>query len=303
MPLAPLVVKNTTFFEQNGNGWTESFYTQGITTDLNAHAAYLKTVTDKRRLLIGKNTSIRAYRVSFESGVGGEPLKGDSFLVYYGQAGFSTEPSAAPTVALLATWHAGGGQRRKHQFMRGIWDAVESEGGAYIPSYGTWQTKFDQWVMALGAALPGVKAAGAGWLRRTPAYTNTIVNYVADASEYVTFETLNPIPVYVPGPPPSGVPRFIPVECRVTKLNTTSVLNGSLNVTVLDNTHFRTTKPIAAGVFRSAGQVSFYDPNLMLCDVVPATGLLQITPQKIVERKVGTPLLESRGRSKGKPRV
>jgi hypothetical protein len=303
MPLPPFVVKGTIFFELGGNGFTESFWWVGLTADLSAHSAYLLNVVNKRRVLLGKEASIHAYRVSFESGVGGAPVLGDSYLQYYNQAGFSSEIADFATTALLCTWKDATFQRRKQQFMRGIWDNVVSNGGSYIPSYGTWQTKFDAWRGAISAAVPGVKGPGAGWVQRVPINGNIITNYTSDADSYVTFTTLGVIPNVPQVLPAIGEPRNTPLMIRITKLNTRSVLNGQRLITVLDDHTMRTTQPIAAGAFKLAGKFVFYDLNFREAGTNPADGLISITGEKIVERKVGTPLLELRGRRKAAPKV
>lgn len=296
MPLAPYVVKATTFFGQGGNGWTESYWWQGQSGDAIAQAAALLNITNKRRVLLGAQSSIRAYRVSYETDGGGNMLLQDSELNYYGQTGFSTEPSDVADDALLLEWKDATGQRRKFQFMRGLWDASITSGGAFDPNYGTWNTKFTAWLTALNAPVAGVKAQSVGWIRRTPYQVGIITNYVSDDNGNVVLTLAAPLIIGQLQPTLTGLPLNTPLEATIKGVNNKSTLNGTKLVRVADATHVVLVKPLATLPFRSQGTITFYDRNLILVGTDPTSGLLRIKQQKIVERKVGAPLLESRGR-------
>lgn len=285
MPL----LKITNFFEGRSHGWTESYFAGFATNDLgSAYVNIALPIANDRAQLLGDPCYIKAIRVSVERNDDGTTVLRDSYLQYvkilpaFGSAEVTRKLAADSDVALQVIWQNATNQLRKFIFLRGIWDDVETAGGEYVP-VGSWNGRLNNWRATLFAK-------SVGWDSK-PQFAKTIItNYATDAGNHITLTLAGAIF----GNPPVGLP-YPYTQVRISKLNNKSVLNGLLTVLPLSPNTCITVAPIAAGPFISPGTLTTYSHLF-----IPAAN---IRAQKIVTRKAGAPLLESRGRVRAKPKV
>jgi hypothetical protein len=280
MPLPPLLVKGTIVFDGVRHGWTESYWWISSVDDLNPNADFLGTVVPKRAKMLGTQSGIQAYRVSFETDAAGNPVLGDSVLRYITQPG-NADPDWSndeEDVGVLATWRNLDAKRRKNQFVRGTPDAIDVENGRFDTGLAGWQSAWNAWV--------GVMVGKpTGWVTRTKVKVVAVTGYSTDPDSGQVVYTV-PAGTFGAGPYKQQV-------VRVAGLNTQSVLNKQQIVLPTSDTEAHTVKPIAAGPFVTQGKMTTYDFGFVAC--------ANIYAQKIVTRRVGAPLLVSHGRRKARP--
>lgn len=275
------VIKATLMFQTNSFGWSESFFWNAPgTEDLIPQGASLQVIAQKRAALLGAQSFVKAQRVSIELNNNNEPVVGDSFLEYFRYNGASVPAADDPDTAVLVTMRNQTASRRRNMFLRGIWDDVNGLGGFYLPGTAGWQSAFDTWRAAM-------LARQVGWMSRTQ------VNVVA-----ITGYTVDPDTGFVQVTLAAAAPQLTPglvQQVRIRGVNVTSPLNGTQLIRGIDSTHFWLEKPLALIAYQFGGEVIFYSQALEVAST--------IGPQKIVTRRAGAPLLQSRGRRRAKPRA
>lgn len=262
------IIRATLFFESEGYGWTETYAREGPAL---ADFGYL-TITDalaqKRAKLNGAETYIRYLRWSQD-----DVFRDSMGHTYSGSGlrGLSTEPSAAPQLALMARFRNAAGTRYKLAYLRGIWDSVSATGGTYTPTVaftGYWddfRAKLlqDAW----------------GWVGRnvtTKANVGTVAQLEAGTVAVTCATNL------FPGPYP------MKATVRVSGVQGATQLNGVHVVQASSATQFTTQNRIAIFPYLTGGVVTYNTETLQLIG--------QASPQRIVERKPGRPSYKSRGR-------
>jgi len=279
MPV-PAIVKATLIFQTGSFGWTESFLWAVLSNDLNLQNASLQVIAQKRAALLGAQSFIKAQRVSFESDQDGNAVAGDSFLAYNRYNGAQTPTSDDPDTAVLVTMRNLVAQHRRNMFLRGIWDDVNGQGGFYLPSVAGWQSAFNSWAAAM-------LARQAGWWHNTKSAPKVVSNYVmASPSGYVTV-TME-LDAFGAGPYVKQVVRF-------QGINVTSPINGTQLVTPISATECVLEKPLALLPYTGGGVMFTYTRSIDVASTIDA--------QKIVTRRAGAPLLQSRGRRRGRVRA
>lgn len=279
MPV-PAIVKATLFFETAAYGWTESFFWSILSNDLTPQMASLQVIAQKRAALLGSNSFIKAERVSFETDQDGNPVKGDSFLQYIRYNGSIVPTSDDQDTAVLVTMRNLVAARRRNMYLRGIWDDVNGAGGFYLPTIAGWQSAFNSWVAAmLGRA--------AGWMAVDQINRVGISGYTVDPDTGYVQVTLS-----------AAAPQIVAgglQEVRIRGVNTKSPINGMQLIRGIDSTHFWLEKPLALIAYQFGGEVIFYSSHFEQA--------VTIDGQKIVTRRAGAPLLQSRGRSRARTRA
>jgi len=274
------IVKATLFFQVNSFGWTESFFWQVASNDLNPQMASLQVIAQKRAPLLGSQAFIKAERVSFERNDAGNPVTGDSFLQYVRYNGSTVPTADDPDTAVLVTGRNLVAERRRNMFLRGIWDDVNAAGGFYLSSVAGWVSAFDNW-------RAGMLARQAGWMARTKVNTVPITGYTVDPDSGFVQVTLAL-------PAAQLVPNEVQ-QVRIRGVNTKSPINGTQLIRGIDSTHFWLEKPLALINYQFGGEVIFYSQAIEVMNTLDA--------QKIVTRRAGAPLLQSHGRRRAKPRA
>jgi hypothetical protein len=277
MPV-PAVVKATLFFQQGSFGWTESFFWSVASNDLNAQMASLQIIAQKRAAILGTQAFVKAERVSFETDQDGLPVSGDSFLAYTRYLGQTFNGSDDADAAVLVTMRDVTAHRRRNMYLRGIWDDVNGAGGFYLPGITGWQSGFNNWAAAM-------LARQVGWMPSTVIARGAVANYTVDpVTGYVT--------VVCDGDPFAATVGK-KQEVRFTGVNVRSPLNGMQLVTPFNATSCNLEKPLALLPYVGGGTVAVYGHSFNVVSTIDA--------QKIVTRRAGAPLLQSRGRRR--PRV
>jgi len=276
--------KVTWFFAGTTWGWTESLWYNS--TDNNHRTTLLaaNNVAAARAELLGKECKIFATRVSTEG------VSPDALLRYQdwtptfkknSKGDITEQETDHEDAALLIRCSNNDDRKHKFIFLRGIWDAIDVNHGKYDP------TVFD-WGRRMTAYLTTITNKQWGWVGVVNKTAKVpVTGYTADADDRITF-TLgrNLFPVDAIGQ--RGRVRF-------GGINGTSVLNGLQIVDIISQTSCRTAKAIGAGTYRFGGLASYATYDFI--------GIKFSDDQKIVERKVGAPLLQSRGRLKNRPRA
>lgn len=277
----PVIVKATLFFQTNSFGWTESFLWDGVNEqNLNVHMASLQIIAQKRAALLGKSSFIKAERVSLETGDTGQPRLGDSILQYVRYNGASVPDSDEPDAAVLVTMRNLVAQHRRNMFLRGIWDDVDGQGGFYLPSVSGWQSAFNSWAAAM-------LAKQAGWWHYEKSAGFDVDTYtVAPATGYVTITVLGD--AFGDGP-------YSKIRVRLSGVNVKSAINGQWVGTPVSNSQIILEKPMALLPYTGGGVLYTYTRSL---DVAAS-----LDAQKIVTRRAGSPLLQSRGRRRASVRT
>lgn len=274
------IVKATLILQTGSFGWSESFFWQVASNDLNPQMASLQIIAQKRAALLGSQSYVKAERVSFEQNDAGQPVVGDSLLQYVRYNGSVVPGSDDPDTAVLVTMRNLVAARRRNMFLRGIWDDVNGAGGFYLPTVAGWQTAFNSWA----AAMLGRQA---GWMARTQ------VNRVA-----VSTYSMDPDTGYVQVTLAAAAPQLVAnetQEVRIVGVNNKSPINGTQLIRGIDSTHFWLERPLALINYQFGGEVVFYSQAIEVATTIDA--------QKIVTRRAGAPLLQSHGRRKAKPRA
>lgn len=262
-------------FFQKKQGWSEVYYKD--TEELNLEAVYdqVTPMAQKRALLLGQECTIDAVRVSREG------VDNDSVLRYPVLTGLSGVEAAPPDDALLVRMGNNDNTRRRQMYLRGIYDGLGHKGGDLNNEFPPFVEHFTPWAreIVLGNYVwPSVdpdtrKAVG-------------ITTYTSNPAQFVTFLLKEPLF------PPAMFGKTIRV--RVSRLNGGSALNKSLLVNVIDATKCETFEPYAVFPWRFGGRI--------LYTTLKNVRITAVSPQKIVSRQVGAPLLASRGRQKATAR-
>lgn len=279
MPV-PFTIKATLFFQVNSFGWTESFFWLTTSNNLVVQSAALNVIAQKRAVLLGSQAFIKAQRVSVEYDDLGAKRVGDSFLSYNRYNGSGTPGADDPDTAVLVTARNLVAQRRRNMFLRGIWDDVNGAGGFYLPTIAGWQTAYNSWMVAM-------LTQAAGWMASDRRGEFNLVTYTMSP----TSGTVN---VQLEGTP-FLAPNDARQEVRFSGVNNKSALNGMKLVDPVDVDNCNLVKPLALLPYSFGGKMIAYLNHFEQFSTIDA--------QKIVTRRAGAPLLQSRGRRRAPART
>ncbi|MBN9118701.1 MAG: hypothetical protein J0I06_06015 [Planctomycetes bacterium] len=280
--------KVTYVFEGQGRGWTESYWLSASYDEHEKAEGPTDRLAKLRANLLGLEARIKAFRISKES-------EGpDSYLVYrdyfsekinipgVDNGGNITTSAAMPDVAVLLRCMDSLKRRHKFVFLRGIPDRVETKNGQY--------TKDVVYDGLMKAFVKGLAAEQWGWWgvkQATKKSKIKIVSVTKSETSLVTFTFAENI---FPAPLVGKVTRV-----RITGVNKKSAYNGTHLVRVNDATQCQTVNPLGVGPYYFGGVGAWTENEFV------AIG--SALDQKIVSRKAGAPLLESRGRQPARPRA
>lgn len=267
----PLIRVNL-FFQQQGYGWTETYWTQGTDTDIRSYNTKVNNLANKRAVCSGAQTFITASRISAE-GVFRDAT--GAFFPGDGLQGTATQISDAPATALLVGMKDISAAKARNIFMRGIWDSCVDEGGKFIPT-AAYSAK-------LNAFFAEIVQQNWGWLGATTRTTAGVMTVTQDPSG-VVLVAVN-ADIFVAPFPVLGTVRISGV-LGATQLNGQDIISAS------DARHFSTRRRISIFPYTTGGKVTFNTKAF-----IPA---LVCTAKRIVERKPGRPSYLSAGRRKAR---
>jgi hypothetical protein len=279
MPDTPRVLKATFVFETRTYGWTESFLWQNPDLNLTLAMPAIQIIAQKRAALMGQQSSMKAQRISVESDDAGNPRVGDSYLLYNLLNGVQGEDSADEDLAVLVTMRNLIAQKRRNMFLRGIPDGVEDKGGQIDFGFSDWLSRLQSWTAAM-------LAKGVGWWSADKDGGHAVTGYVFDAATGWTKVNVAAGSFVAP------FGRLF--EARFVGVNGQSALNGRHLVRSIDATSCWVEKQLALANWVFGGTMFLYARHFEQA--------VTLNAQKIVTRRAGAPLLQSRGRRKAQVR-
>jgi hypothetical protein len=257
-------------FVQGTYGWTEKYYTNKTSDNLQTYYDRATAIIQKRMLLCGAQTSAQYLRLSFED------VRGDSLLFSYpiGQPPPTAgKVSDAPTTCLLLNLADTTRTYKKLVYLRGIWDDQVDTGGRYKkdPVYESLVINF--WSF--------LRQDGWGWMgtdRPTPKRKITAISQENDGTVRITHS----------GAPWPGADPYDNLAVRIAGVELSKNLNG-LAVVVPQSPQVAITLrriPIYPGT--SGGRIGYVGKSLKLVDFG--------TISRVGEHRTGRPILQPRGR-------
>lgn len=265
------VAKVTFSFIQNVYGWTESYFLDNPSADLQAELAKGEALAAKRAAMLGAQGTIQAVKVSNEQ-VARDVIVGASS---YG--GNGAKPSDAPDTAVLIKRFGPTPVAQAPLYLRGIWDEVVKEGGVFDFSNGPFLAAYNAW-KALLVSTP----LGWGFLAKDPAgsdespvvtvsqNTNGTVSISCTDNIFNAFATGDEVKIFVSG------------------VTGAAAINGSNIAAVTLPNAVTTIKRIPIFPYLSGGKISFTTPKFYK--------IANTQINRVVERKAGRPLYVSVGR-------
>jgi hypothetical protein len=278
--------KVTLVFEAGSRGWTESYI---FSSAGDSHAPVEGPATrlaNARIELCGQGARIKAIRISKE-GIGPDSLlrytdiKPTVVKVPDAQGNvLSFGPRAQPNVALLVRCSDVTEAKRKYIYLRGIPDLIEVNGGMIEDNkiYAALFDKFRKQLINESWGWSGVATKyGPADLLNYESTVNGVITFTLQANLFQNADFGKR------------------VMARFRGVNGKSQLNGPQLVKVTDAQSGKLVYPLSLLAYKNGGQVSYSTLDFQKIEIVD--------PHKVVTRKAGAPLLESRGRAKAKPRV
>lgn len=280
--------KCVAFFSSGQRGWSETYYvdaeqilanptTQNPNNwgNFSAVSNSFKTIIlSKRMPLAGKQVQCFAVRISSVANPG-------QALLDYKDIPASNQQQDAdnPPSDLVCTQYTPDFSRRRQTHLRGIWDVIDAEGGKLITTP-AWDGLFAGFAAALSSP-------GWGWIGRSVTHLADIADYVQDIDTGQVHFTLQANLFTNP---------FVnsTVSVRVSGINGTSELNGSLTVKVNSLLTCTTTTRISVFPYSFGGKMRWNERGFIKISTTIGT--------KIGSRDTGAPLLQPHGRAKKRVR-
>jgi hypothetical protein len=275
--------KVTFVFDGRQCGWSESHWLNSIDASHEITMDAAKKLAAKRAALLGVECFIKAIRVSTE-GTGPDAMlryvRYRPKFIESANGDLVGEKAAQKDVALQIRMENAAHTQHKLVFLRGIWDAVESDQGEYIDN--------DEWRPVIDAYRKLLLSGPWGWFGstgRTKVKLSNVQRGINTDSAVFSFAA-NLFPDGLAGKR---------VKIRISGVNGgQSNLNGVHVVSVTDRMTCSTEFPLAVSnrVENGWGSYNTYD----------FIQYASFDDQKIVTRETGAPLLESPGRRPRKAR-
>lgn len=273
--------KGTFIFDMPKHGFTESWYVNNSSSNLDTVRDRFAIVASKRALLMGDGCTMQAVRISNDD----EPGRvGKTYALI--KTGNSENGAMASNVAINCIFGTEDNNFQKLVQVRGGWDNWEGNGGALIAE-GELQSRFNAWKAALIAEQFGFKSIASRATFQVTGYTvspqgRVIITVVhANAPGTTALTAIGPV----------GTTKAM----RFSKVNGKSRLNGVQVAVVTSATTLELVKPLGLTEFVTPGRVEV--PSFTVRQV--ANGDLQ----RLGNRQAGAPLLASVGRRSALPRT
>lgn len=271
----PLIFKCTQIFQGPQHGWEETWWILEPTDDYQKVMDRLQELCGFRAKLLGKQAKIIGQRVSAEGIVADAIARA---TVYPGNEEFDCDE---PDAALLFRVENGPRTKHKNCYLRGIPDVIDEQFGVYNPVPGGFGGLVNEWKTCL-------QQRGWGWYGTPNGGRIKIFllqpGYESVGNNRIKFTLAAPL-VIPGGAPPQFAVRFAGIN-KPAKSN----LNSQVIVTQDDATHVTTILPYGVLPWVSGGWLNYNSKNFI--------GVAQGAALRIVTRRVGAPLLVSRGRGR-----
>lgn len=270
------IVRCNFFFQQQGYGWTETYWTTGTDTDIRQYFDKADTLAKKRAILSGKETFLEAVRLSAEGvfrDATGVTYPGD------GLKGKADQISDAPATALLIGMKNAAATKARNIFLRGVWDACVDEGGRFKPT-DAYTGYLNQFFAELTQAAP---QTGWGWLGAVTRVPGNVTTVTQDLSGTVLINLASDV---FPGPFPQDT------SVRISGVLGATQINGQQIVRATAPRVCSTRRRISIFPYTTGGKLTYNAK-----DYIPA---FVCSPKRIVERKPGRPSYRSAGRQRAR---
>lgn len=275
----PTIFKGTMIFSGPQHGWTESWWTSQPTNSYSFVSDLLDGLIRARAPLLGNQATIIGKRVSRED------LLNEGFSEYVLVTNQNQSPSCdsdEPDACVVAHAYDDTFSRKKAVFLRGIPDSIDIQFGKLVTDPCDWGKAFATYAKKI--------TAGWGWMGRAPGPVPraNLTGYVTSGQNQLTF-TLD-APLFAAEP----VGKKIKVTFGSINKPAKSVLNGQQVVFVLSPTTCQTVFPTAALPYVNGGHCLYEPPQFNAAN--------SMNYSRIGTRRVGAPLLASRGRLRARGR-
>lgn len=278
-------------FLARGRSWSESYFADFNLPSFAAITPTAVKLADLRIAMCAPPVEIVSYSVStpVEAGQRGQTK---NIVPIRTATGWGEQAAGDPATSVNASFQNFATQKSRRLYMRGVPDSVVTDFGQLkSTAYGTWKGLFDAWASYL-LALPNSGSTGPvyGWLSREPVGAPAKCEYVIPVGGYLPVFTATPALF-------AGIDEESLRYVRVSGLNgRNSTLNREFVVRILSESTCQVVQPIAAFPMISPGQIRLYAEEPVF---VPAN-LIEVS--KTGTRRPGSPLLNTPGRAKDRPR-
>jgi len=273
------VYRGTMIFNGRSHGWTESYTLDMASLNYVDAMNQLKDLADDRWPLLGKQTAITGLRISRMD------RKNDGFTMNYQRGPTQGCDNDEPDACLVVQCHDQNFQRHKTTFLRGIPDDIDIQFGVFVSAPCNFEELFNNFVVQLRGI-----AGQWGWWGRplTGPVRADLQGYATVAGKVGTITFLTPL---FAGQPPNAK---VLVTFGGVNTPAKSTLNGQQVCIVDSDTTCHLAIPLAAFPWTHGGHGLF----------VPSehVGIRGVTISRIGTRRVGAPLLASRGRQRARGR-
>ncbi len=273
--------KITYIFDMPKHGFTESWYVDSETSNLDVVRDRAAIVAEKRALLMGDGCTMQAVRISNDDLPG---RVGKTYAMI--KTGSSTQGAMASNVAVNCIFGTADNNFQKLVQLRGCWDNWEGNGGALLVDTEL-NSRFQGWRSALIGNGFGFKSIVSRVPFAITGYTTTPSGLVS----LVAIHALAPATNLLTAVGPVGTTKAM----RFSRVNGKSRLNGVQVAVVTGPTELQLAKPLALTAFVTPGRVEV--PSFTVRTV--QNGDLQ----RLGKRQAGAPLLASVGRRSAIPRT
>jgi hypothetical protein len=271
------IFKSTMKFSGRKHGWTETWWQSVTDTDYQQAMDNLFNLAAKRAELLGEQCVIDGLVVSREDELG------EGFLRYVNLPGVVQHPAAEQDVAVLFTARDQLNKKRKHTYLRGVWDEVETKNGLYLRDTAIWKDS----MTAFKKTITGTNKGGIwGWWGITAKVKKNLTGYIVGADNRITFTA--EAGAFQVGD--VGTYRAL----RMAGINGKSGMNGVYVCKILTETTCVSKFPYRTVPYVLGGTVQDQTKGFIQC--------WGASDQRTTTRHVGAPLLESHGHRKAIPR-
>lgn len=281
----PFVIKTTFAFAGFEQGWTESFYWQAATDNLDLAETAVTPIAQKRAAILAEGYTLTVIRNTVVTGLLGVTVKRISDIAEPRIKGVVGWKPAQPNEALMCVWQTADNRYSKKQYLRGVPAGITDDGKRANFGFAGYTSAFNAWREALALF-------SAGWLRSEVTALCPITSFALDPVTARVSFVLNG--GFTPWPVPFNTRTRVYVAVPGK-----SPLDGPLIVVPTDATHCFTPAPHPTSIpaMGQFGTMQLRGPVLVtLAPVVGQGPRGVIHPQRMVTHKTGRPSYASRGR-------
>lgn len=269
------IYKTVLSFEGRKHGWKEGWWQNNTDTDYRSAIDAGKVLASKRAKLLGSQCKIIAVEVSREDETG------EGLLEYVTYKGVGQRDAAHQDVGVLLTCRDALNKKRKHSFLRGIWDDVETEHGDYKKNLAVWKDNMKEFKDELTGAGQGGLWGWYGAVTKVKRFVSAIT-FDANNRMTLTYDE----DYFAVG----QIGKRI--QIRMKGYNGKSGMNGTHIVTVMGERSAVTPEGIRHVPYLFGAETSWVGKDFIQ--------IRSATDSRTTRRAAGSPLLDTAGRAKAK---